>query len=155
MFSLGRRSFIFTLGSMPLWPIAARPVAASKQGRMPIVVWSYLAGLPYHPGYVWYQAGHIGLQDFVELRAEPSNMHDANAIEVWHHRLNVKLGYVPRHMNAQLAEYLRAGEPGMGMIIRRDYREGPWRGVAICYAAGEGMSVDLNLSKIHQLPLPG
>ena len=68
---------------------------------------SPLAGFRYHAAAEVWQELRVG--DPLELRREPDNPHDANAVKVlWRGRM---LGYVPRRENVALAWGLDRGTP--------------------------------------------
>jgi hypothetical protein len=52
----------------------------------------------------------------LELRRDPANEHDANAIQVWAGALQI--GWVPRELAAELAPRLDAGEPWSAVVLR-------------------------------------
>ena len=64
----------------------------------------------------------------LELRHEPDNEHDANAIAV--HAGDAQVGFVPRELAAELAPELDAGRPWSAVVLReqraspRDARTG-------------------------------
>ena len=64
----------------------------------------------------------------LELRRDPGNEHDANAIEV--HAGGAQVGFVPRELAAELAAELDAGRPWSAVVLReqraspRDPRSG-------------------------------
>jgi hypothetical protein len=64
----------------------------------------------------------------LELRREPGNEHDANAIAV--HAGGAQVGFVPRELAAELAGELDAGRPWAAVVLReqrpspRDPRSG-------------------------------
>jgi hypothetical protein len=65
----------------------------------------------------------------LELRRQPDNPHDPNAIAV-HSGSGDQLGWVPREVAAELAPLLDAGEPWSAVVLRehrrspRDSRDG-------------------------------
>jgi len=52
----------------------------------------------------------------VELRRQPDNLHDERAIEAFTPN-GLKLGYVPRRVNAEPAQWLDAGLPVCGRMV--------------------------------------
>jgi hypothetical protein len=58
----------------------------------------------------------------LELRREPDNEHDPNAIAV--HADGAQVGFVPRELAAELAPQLDAGRPWSAIVLR-DQRESP------------------------------
>ena len=78
----------------------------SSAGVRLLVQSSPLAGFRYHDAAQVWQDLHVG--DALELRREPHNPHDANAVSVsWRGR---KLGYLPRRDNAAVAWGLDRGQ---------------------------------------------
>jgi hypothetical protein len=65
----------------------------------------------------------------LELRRDPDNEHDPNAIAV-HARGGEQLGWVPRELAAEIAPQIDAGEPWSALVLReqraspRDPRSG-------------------------------
>jgi hypothetical protein len=52
----------------------------------------------------------------LELRRDPGNEHDPNAIQVW--AGDVQIGWVPREIAAELASRLDAGDPWSAVVLR-------------------------------------
>lgn len=85
--------------------VLALPVQG--QGVLFLVQSSPLAGFRYGEGAELWPRMQVG--DALELRREPDNPHDPNAVRVeWRGR---KLGYVPRRQNAAIAWGLERGTP--------------------------------------------
>ena len=74
----------------------------------------------------------------LELRRDPGNPHDANAIAV-HLPGGAQVGWVPREIAAELAPALDAGEPHAAVILReqRASPRDPRTGLTMLIAAGE------------------
>ena len=82
---------------------------------------SPLAGFRYHAAAELWDQLRVG--DVLELRREPGNPHDPQAIGVsWH---GCKLGYVPRRDNGALAWGLDRGERLRARISRLEPRRNP------------------------------
>jgi hypothetical protein len=87
---------------------------------------SGVAGTQFRPGALDSDALEPGRA--LELRREPENEHDANAIAVWAGGSHV--GFVPRELAAALAPELDAGSPWSAVVLReqraspRDPRSG-------------------------------
>ena len=58
----------------------------------------------------------------LELRRDPGNEHDANAIEVY--AGGAQVGFVPRELAAELAAELDAGRP-LSAVVLREQRASP------------------------------
>ena len=88
---------------------------------------SPLAGFRYHAAAeVWDQ---LRLGDALELRREPDNPHDPNAVSVaWH---GYKLGYLPRRENAAAAWGLDRGQRLSARISRLAPHPNPARRIEI------------------------
>jgi hypothetical protein len=84
---------------------------------------SPLAGSQYHalPDLV----SQIRVGDSLTLKREPTNTHDANAIQVlWQDQL---LGFVPRRENKAIARAMDRGEPLVARVVVLRPAESPWR----------------------------
>jgi hypothetical protein len=87
---------------------------------------SGVAGTQFRPGTLDSEALAPGRA--LELRREPGNPHDANAIAV--HADGAHVGFVPRELAAELAPELDAGRPWSAVVLReqraspRDPRSG-------------------------------
>jgi hypothetical protein len=87
---------------------------------------SGVAGTQFRPGALDSEALAPGAA--LELRREPGNPHDANAIAV--HAGGVHVGFVPRELAAEVAPELDAGRPWSAVVLReqraspRDPRSG-------------------------------
>jgi HIRAN domain len=79
--------------------------------------------------------------DRLELRREPDNPHDANAIAV--HGGGAHLGFVPRELAAELAPELDAGRPWSAIVLReqRDSPRDPRSGVTMLLAPADGIEL--------------
>ena len=84
---------------------------------------SPLAGYQYHRGSgIW---SFLRVGETLQLRREPGNPHDPNAIAVWFK--NEHLGYVPRRENKTLAQMMDRGERLEAQIVRLLEEDNPWR----------------------------
>jgi hypothetical protein len=93
---------------------------------------SGVAGTQFRPGALDSEALAPG--GALELRREPGNPHDANAIAV--HAGGVHVGFVPRELAAELAPELDAGHPWSAVVLReqRASPREPRSGVAMLLA---------------------
>jgi hypothetical protein len=111
------------------WLVAAALVSqASLAQEVRILVQSSpLAGFRYHAAAdVW---DELRVGDALELRREPDNEHDANAVSVsWRGR---KLGYLPRRENAAAAWGLDRGQPLRARISRLAQHPNPARRIEV------------------------
>ena len=100
---------------------------ASAQDVRILVQSSPLAGFRYHAASeVWDQ---LRLGDALELRREPDNPHDANAVSVaWRGH---KLGYLPRRENAAAAWGLDRGQRLSARISRLAPHPNPARRIEV------------------------
>jgi hypothetical protein len=88
---------------------------------------SPLAGFRYYAAAEIWQELRVG--DPLELRREPDNPHDANAVSVsWRGR---KLGYLPRRENAATSWGLDRGQPLSARISRLTQHPNPARRVEV------------------------
>jgi len=67
---------------------------------------------------------HLKPNDVLELKREPDNQHDVNAIAIYHEK-GYQLGYVPREKNEVLSSLLDAGKLIFGKI-EEVYWKGNW-----------------------------
>jgi hypothetical protein len=99
----------------------------SAAGVRLLVQSSPLAGLRYHDAAQVWQELRVG--DALELRREPDNPHDANAVSVsWRGH---KLGYLPRRENAAAAWGLDRGQRLGARISRLAPHPNPARRIEI------------------------
>ena len=105
--------------------LLAIALPASAQSVQMLVQSSPLAGFRYgEAAEVWPQ---MRVGDALELRREPDNPHDPNAVRVeWQGR---KLGYVPRRQNAAVAWGMDRGAPLRARLSRLDEHPNPARRV--------------------------
>lgn len=86
-----------------------------------------LAGSQYHALAASWNQLQVG--DWLELRREPDNRHDRNAIQVlWRGQ---PLGYLPRAHNPALAAAMDGGLRLSGRIARLNAHPDPWQRVRI------------------------
>jgi hypothetical protein len=92
-----------------------------------VVQSSPLAGFRYHAAAEVWQELRVG--DALELRREPDNPHDANAVSVsWRGR---KLGYLPRRENAAPSWGLDRGQRLSARISRLTQHPNPARRIEV------------------------
>ena len=108
-------------------PRLPRRRSAPVGGRRILLHEVPLAGFDHHRGPgVW---PFLSLGAELNLRREPFNRHDANAIALWFR--NEHLGYVPRRDNPMLARMMDRGERLEARVIRLLDSDNPWRRVRI------------------------
>lgn len=99
---------------------------AGSEHRL-ILQTSPLAGFQHYPGAALFALMQTG--DALNLRREPDNPHDAKAIRVeWH---GVQIGYVPRAENIDLARMMDRGTRIDGQILHLQKNRDPWQRVLI------------------------
>lgn len=101
--------------------------AAALPGKRHLIQQCHLAGFQYHEGEaLWH---YLTIGDRLELRREPDNRHDKNAIRVdWNGR---KLGYLPRTQNQTTALMLDNDVNLEARIGGLATHPNPWRRVAV------------------------
>jgi hypothetical protein len=79
----------------------------------------------------------------LELRRDPANEHDPNAIAVYPAAGGEQVGWVPREIAAELAPDLDAGRPWTAIVLReqRHSPRDPRHGVTMLLAPGEGIEL--------------
>jgi hypothetical protein len=79
----------------------------------------------------------------LELRRDPANPHDANAIAV-HARGGMQVGWVPRELAEELAPELDAGHEVSAVVLReqRPSPRDPRRGLTMLLAVGGSIRLD-------------
>lgn len=88
-----------------------------------IVQQSPLAGFQYYEGKDLWNMMRVG--DTLQLKREPQNPHDANAVRVlWR---NEMLGYIPRRENSDVARQMDRGAPVKARIVRLKEARNPWQ----------------------------
>lgn len=100
-----RRLFLQWLPSLPLLGLHVRPAVAWSAPRKLLMNQFRIAGLAYYSVNEAIQQMRAG--DSLRLVAEPTNIHDSFAVEIFHGAH--KLGYVPRSDNRHLSRLLRQG----------------------------------------------
>ena len=106
------------------WPAATLEAAvrAPPVESMIVVRSSPLAGFQFHAGEALF--GQMQVGDRLTLVREPGNSHDPNAVRVeWR---QVKLGYVPRRDNPQVARQMDLGAVLEARISRLREARNPW-----------------------------
>ena len=86
------------------------------------------------------EAAEVGPGARLELRRDPDNEHDANAIQV---RAGDQLGWVPRELAEELAPQLDAGRPWSAVVLREHRRSprDPRHGLTMLLAPAEGIEL--------------
>ncbi|MEQ1437993.1 HIRAN domain-containing protein [Fontimonas sp. SYSU GA230001] len=94
---------------------------------------THVAGYPHHAGPRLEARFAVGQP--LALVREPDNPHDQLAVRLdWQGQ---KLGYVPRAVNAEIAQRLDSGEPLAARIVEIDPEAPPWQRVAFVVDAPE------------------
>jgi hypothetical protein len=101
--------------------------ACADSGVRVLVQSSPLAGFRYHEAADLWDFLRVG--DSLDLRREPENPHDANAVAVWWR--GRKLGYVPRRENNALAWGIDQGERVGARISRLTAHPNPARRIEV------------------------
>jgi hypothetical protein len=110
------------LTTVPVTLHGASPSAAAVIESMIVVRSSPLAGFQFHAGDALFAQMQVG--DRLALVREPDNPHDPNAVRVeWR---QVKLGYVPRRDNPQVARQIDLGAALEARISRLREARNPW-----------------------------
>jgi hypothetical protein len=79
----------------------------------------------------------------LELRRDPANEHDPNAIQVHPADGGAQVGWVPRELAAELAPELDAGRPWSAVVLREQRRSprDPRHGLTMLIAAAESIEL--------------
>jgi HIRAN domain len=88
-------------------------------------------------------AEDVGPGRALELRRDPANEHDPNAIAVYPAGSGEQVGWVPRDVAAELAPDLDAGRPWTAIVLReqRHSPRDPRHGLTMLLAPGEGIEL--------------
>jgi hypothetical protein len=127
-----RRSFLGFLLKAPLIPAAAfatcRPAHAAAPASRHVLLNDFkIAGFRYYEGPK--QLPSLAPGATFTLRPEPTNPHDAFAVEIFHG--TAKLGYVPRHCNRHLSRMLLDGVELECHADAVSPEAAPWDAVAV------------------------
>jgi hypothetical protein len=79
----------------------------------------------------------------LELRRDPANEHDSNAIAVYPAGGGEQVGWVPREVAAELAPDLDAGRPWTAVVLREQRRSprDPRHGLTMLLASGDAIEL--------------
>ena len=85
----------------------------------------------------------------LELRRDPENPHDPNAIAVYPAGGGEQVGWVPRELAAELAAELDAGRPWSALVLREQRRSprDPRRGLTMLLAPSEELELRVTPSR--------
>jgi hypothetical protein len=85
----------------------------------------------------------VGPGKMLELRRQPGNEHDANAIAVHAGEGGDQVGWVPRELAAELAPQLDAGRPWSAVVLREQRRSprDPRHGLTMLLAPSPGIDL--------------
>ena len=103
---------------------------------------SGVAGAAQHHAHAL-AAEDVGPGRALELRRDPGNEHDANAIAVHPAGGGEQLGWVPRELAGELAPELDAGRPWAAVVLREQRRSprDARHGLTMLLARGEGVEL--------------
>jgi hypothetical protein len=121
-----RRDFLKTLAQ--ILGLATLPgLARAKPGKTHLIQKCHLAGYQHHHGEdLW---SYLTVGDRLDLRREPDNQHDNNAIRIdWNGR---QLGYLPRNQNQTTALMLDNQVRLEARIGQLERHANPWRRVEV------------------------
>ena len=120
-----RRSFLALLFGIPAAPLAApRP---RRDARRYVLNDCFIAGFRYHHGPSL--LGEIRVGSKLSVVAEPTNLHDRNAVRV---ELGGRhIGYLPRDQNRTVADLLARGAPIACSVTEVSASAEPWEAVRI------------------------
>ena len=121
-----RRDFLKTLAQ--ILGLASLPsLARAKPGKIHLIQKCHLAGYQHHHGEdLW---NYLTVGDRLDLRREPDNPHDQNAIRIdWNGH---QLGYLPRNQNQTTALMLDNRVRLEARIDGLEKHPNPWRRVAV------------------------
>ena len=109
------------LGMFSTWRVSGATIDSSGQTHL-LIQTSSVAGFQYYSGEaVW---SRITVDDELELRRQPDNEYDENAIEVfWRQK---KLGYVPASENLTVSRMMDRGQEFAATIAEKNDSEIPW-----------------------------
>jgi len=125
---MDRSDFLRVLGLGSLLPIAGGLSEAKPRLDKIRLKEFFIAGFIYYDGIDEIEA--LSLGDVLELRPEPENVHDEEAIEIYT-RQGVKLGYVPRIHNTVMAELIRQRVPLQAVVTEIKPDNDPWEMVKV------------------------
>lgn len=85
----------------------------------------------------------VGPGRALELRRDPGNEHDAQAIAVYPASGGDQVGWVPRELAGELAPELDAGRPWVALVLREQRRSprDPRHGLTMLLAPGAGIEL--------------
>lgn len=86
---------------------------------------SPVAGFQHYAGPALFPLMRVG--DALTLGREPDNPHDARAVRVFWH--GVQIGYAPRVDNGDLARFMDQGVQVEGRIVHLQVSRDPWKRV--------------------------
>ncbi|MGQ9705550.1 MAG: HIRAN domain-containing protein [bacterium] len=129
-----RRDFIkLMLSALPLSFGLTEVINLSRQNclksdrkRIKLLMTS-VAGLYYYEGYESFEL--LKENDKIFLKPQPKNPYDKHAVEIFHSKSHMKLGYIPRYKNIIISSMLIDGLKIDGHILKLvidkkfDYRD--------------------------------
>ena len=125
---MDRSDFLRILGLGSLIPFG--PVEATAQPRLDSIRLKefFIAGFIYYEGME--VIDELSRGESLELRAQPDNEHDEEAIEIYTRR-GQKLGYIPRIHNTVMTELIKQQVPLHAVITEINPDNEPWEMVKV------------------------
>jgi len=115
--------FFLSMGALFFLP---KKIYSYEENRI-LLLSSVVAGFRYYDGEkIWKK---LSKNDTLELRREPTNPHDRNAIEIYWNK--IKLGYVPKADNSVIAQLIDRGNRLNAYITWLKEDENPWKRIGI------------------------
>lgn len=118
-----RRHFLRVLGLSLLGPFVGRRSRAEQPSVH--LLTTTVAGMVYHAGMDPHVMRGIRAGSALELRREPDNPHDADAIAI-HTPGGPRIGYVPRRDNTVITRLMDQNVPLSVQVTRYDPKALPW-----------------------------
>ena len=109
-------------------PLLREPATAHSRAETIRLKEFFIAGFIYYDGID--EIDTLSLGDALELRPEPDNEHDEEAIEIYT-RLGSKLGYIPRIHNTVMTELIKQRIPLQAVITEINPDNDPWEMVRV------------------------
>jgi hypothetical protein len=139
---------VWVAGFMPIDPDTGRFLGRDALREQGLIVTGAAGAAQFHDEVLQSTGADPGAP--LELRREPDNEHDENAIAVEVERSGAaggggRLGFVPRELAAELAPRIDAGEPWSAVVLRehRASPRDPRTSVTILLAPAAGIELDV------------
>jgi len=95
----------------------------------------YIAGFKFHGGVIKATKGKLLKDDLVQLKPDPDNPYDENAIEVYHN--GDMIGFVPKAINQEVLPNLDNLTAYVSRVDIDAALEEPWKAVQITLESEE------------------